>query len=103
MMVFGLNIPVSITLGAFSLSFFIACPPGNFPIAKTQQALFSNAPGSPLSIPDGPGNVLLCDMNGDRKPDLIVTCGRSHKLMVLAGKGDGQFDAPLSQTTLSDS
>ncbi|HKN82825.1 MAG TPA: VCBS repeat-containing protein [Pyrinomonadaceae bacterium] len=87
-------------LVALGMSFFISC---NATSTATQPSLFTNAPGSPISVPDGPSNVALGDMNSDRKPDLVVACGRAHSILVLPGKGDGQFGAPLSKTSLSDS
>ena len=63
--------------------------------------MFTNATGSPIAVPGGPDNVLIGDMNNDRKPDLIVAGGRARTLLVLPGKGDGQFGAPL-QTTVPD-
>jgi len=41
-------------------------------------------------------------MNNDRKLDLIVACGSTRSILVLPGKGDGQFGAPLSDTTVTD-
>ena len=76
----------------------ISCPSGT----TTQQPLFTNAPGSPVAVQGGPGNVLLGDMNNDRKLDLIVTCSRPRTITVLEGKGNGQFGAPFSTTTLAE-
>jgi len=42
-------------------------------------------------------------MNNDKKLDLVVACGKSHRINVLLGKGEGQFAAPASTTTVSDS
>ena len=42
-------------------------------------------------------------MNNDRKLDIIVACGSARSILVLPGKGDGQFGAPLSETTVPDS
>ena len=90
------TVPTSL-LGAFAVSFFISC---NASSTATQPPLFTNATGSPISVPDGPSNVLIADMNSDRKPDLVVACGRSHSVLVLPGKGDGQFGEPLSKTII---
>jgi hypothetical protein len=83
-------------------SFFTSCPPSNTPSNASQQSLFANAPGSPVSIQGGPGNVLIGDMNNDRKLDLVVACARARSITVLEGKGNGQFGAVLSNTTLAE-
>lgn len=103
------KIPASISrLGRLTLlltaswtSFFVSCPSGNVPSDASQQSLFVNAPGSPVSVQDGPGNVLIGDMNNDRKLDLVVAYARAHSITVLEGKGNGQFGAALSSTTLA--
>jgi len=83
-------------------SWTFSCPSGNTHSDPLQQPLFANAPGSPVSVPDGPSNVLIADMNNDRKLDLIVACTRTRSITVLAGKGNGQFGATLSNTTVAD-
>ena len=70
---------------------------------QNQQSLFTNAPGSPVSIHDEPGNVVIGDLNNDRKLDLVVACGRSRNIIVLPGKGNGEFGAPASTTKVSES
>jgi hypothetical protein len=40
-------------------------------------------------------------MNGDRKLDLVVSLARERGITVLEGKGNGQFGAVLSKTTLA--
>ena len=93
---------LALLLTASWTSFFIACPPGNTPSSQSQQSLFVNAPGSPVAVQGGPGNVLVGDMNNDRKPDLVVALGRTRAIIVLEGKGNGQFGAALSNTTLTE-
>jgi hypothetical protein len=44
-----------------------------------------------MSLPGGPGNLALGDLNNDGRPDLIVTSARSHNVWVLLGHGDGRF------------
>jgi len=80
----------------------VACPSGNSPSSALEQQLFVNAQGSPVSVQGGPGNVLTGDMNNDRKLDLIVACGRARSITILEGKGNGQFGAVLSNTTLAE-
>jgi hypothetical protein len=41
-------------------------------------------------------------MNNDRKLDLVVACARAASITVFEGKGNGQFGAALSNTTLSE-
>jgi hypothetical protein len=48
------------------------------------------AQGSPISV-SGANNVLLGDMNNDGRSDLIVTSGRSRRVTILLGQGDGRF------------
>ena len=103
------KLPASISrLGRLTLllvaswsSVFVSCAAGNNS-SKAQQALFTNAPGSPVAIQGGPGNVLIADMNNDRKLDLVVACTRARSITVLEGKGNGQFGAALSNTTLAE-
>jgi hypothetical protein len=83
-------------------SLFISCPSGNIPSNASQQSLFANAPGSPVSVQGGSGNILIGDMNNDRKLDLIVAGARTRSITVLEGKGNGQFGAVLSNTTLAE-
>lgn len=83
-------------------SWTIACPSSNTPSNTSQQSLFANAPGSPVSVEGGPGNILIGDMNNDRKLDLVVACTRTRSITILEGKGNGQFGAALSNTTLAE-
>ena len=91
-------------VSAFVLAavFFVSCSFENGASTATQNSLFVNAPASPIPVANGPGNVLIGDMNNDRKPDLIVACGSTRRILVLPGKGDGQFGTPLSETTVAD-
>jgi hypothetical protein len=41
-------------------------------------------------------------MNNDRKLDLVVACGSARSITVIEGKGNGQFGAALSNTTLAE-
>ena len=101
-----IKIPASISrlillLAASSIS-FLSCFSGNTPSNASQQSLFANAPGSPVAVEGGPGNILIGDMNNDRKLDLVVACGRTRSITVLEGKGNGQFGATLSNTSLAE-
>ena len=93
---------LSLLLAASWAPFLASCPSGETPSTATQQQFFANAPGSPVRIQGGPGNVVIGDMNNDRKPDLVVTLGREKAISVIEGKGGGQFGATLSNTTLED-
>jgi hypothetical protein len=63
-----------------------ACGPG-------EQPLFVAATGSPIAVAGGPGNVVLGDVNGDGKLDMVVASGQARAITVLLGQGDGQFRA----------
>ena len=81
---------------------FTSCQSGNANMAETQQSLFTPAPGSPISVPGGAGNVVIGDVNNDKKLDLVVACGKNRSITVLLGKGDGQFAAaPARRPCLS--
>ncbi len=72
---------------------FTSCQTGNANNAEPQQSLFTPAAGSPISVPPGPGNVIIGDVNNDKKLDLLVACGKSRSITILLGKGNGQFVA----------
>jgi hypothetical protein len=59
--------------------------------------------GAPAAYPQGVrtagANLIpmaLVDLNGDKKPDVVVLNQYSSELNVLLGKGDGTFEAPAS-------
>ena len=92
-----------VVLTTLALIVFTSCQSGNANgTAEAQQSLFTLAVGSPISIPNGPSNVVIGDMNNDKKPDLVVACGQCRSIIVLPGKGDGQFGKPVSTTTVAD-
>lgn len=97
-----LKISASLTLllAASGSAFFISC--GDTPSTAPEQSLFAHAPGSPVSVQGGPGNILIGDMNNDRKLDLVVSSERPRSITVIEGKGNGQFGATLSNTTLAE-
>ena len=71
--------------------------------AELQPSFLTPAVGSPISLPCEPGNVVMGDMNNDKKPDLVASCGTSKSIIVLPGKGDGGFAPAVSSTTVTDS
>ena len=79
---------------------FTACQSGNANSIEPQQALFTPAAGSPISVPGGASNVLIGDMNNDKKLDLVVANPKSRSVAVLLGKGDGQFAVPTGSTSI---
>lgn len=79
---------------------FTSCQTGNASNAETQQPSFTPAAGSPISVPPGPGNVVIGDVNNDKKPDLFVASGRSRSLTILFGQGNGQFVAAANPITM---
>jgi hypothetical protein len=46
-----------------------------------------------------PQSVAVADLNGDGKPDVLVSNSSSNNVGVLLGKGDGTFRAPLIYST----
>src|SRR5687768_12853623 len=46
-----------------------------------------------------PGALAVADVNGDGNPDLIPQIRPDKKVLVLLGKGDGTFQAPLSSSS----
>lgn len=58
--------------------------------AKSQDALFTPAPGFPLSIGSRPNDVAVADWNKDGKLD-IVTCNDGDTVTILLGNGRGGF------------
>lgn len=79
---------------------FTSCQLGNANDKGAEQSLFTPAPGSPISVPGGAGNVISRDVNNDKKLDLIVAAGKTSNITVLFGKGDGQFAPSGTSTTV---
>jgi hypothetical protein len=70
--------------------------------ANSQSPLFIPAPGSPVVIGKGPGQVLLADINNDGRPDLVTRHLMERSLKALLGDGAGRFAAaPGGQINLS--
>lgn len=85
---------------AVLVAVFASCQAGNANNTEAQQSLFSPAPGSPISLAGGASNVLLGDVNNDKKLDVVVAGGKNSSISVLFGKGDGQFTVSPSSTTV---
>lgn len=90
-------IPTVLTLLAtLSPIFFLSCHVGDATSGPAQSRLFTQAPGPPISVTDGPSNVAMGDMNKDGKPDLVVTSEQARTITVLLGNGgsDASFRSP---------
>ncbi len=55
------------------------------------EARFQVARGSPVSVLDSPGEMVLIDINTDRKLDLVLASHDSYGVMLLMGDGNGGF------------
>jgi hypothetical protein len=95
------NALVLLFVAALGFLFLTACGSGNAN-PQTQQSLFTHAAGSPIRLPNSPGNVVIGDMNNDKKLDLVLGGGKTKSIIVLLGHGNGQFSAPVSTTTVPD-
>jgi hypothetical protein len=93
------EVKYSIFLAATILA-FTSCQSGSATNAEAQQSSFTPAAGSPISVPPGPGNVIIGDVNNDKKLDLLVACGRSRSITILLGKGNGQFVAAANPISM---
>ena len=79
---------------------FTSCQSGNANNTEAQQSLFTPASGSPISVPGGAGNVVIGDVNNDKKPDLIVAGAKNRSITVLLGRGAGQFGVTTNPSTV---
>jgi hypothetical protein len=61
--------------------------------AQSQNSLFNPAPGSPLVIGESPGQVVLVDVNGDGRLDLVTRHLLQKFIAVQIGDGAGRFAA----------
>lgn len=64
---------------------------------------FALGPSIPLHTDGQPARVAVCDLNGDKKPDLLVVgstvMGFKGFVDVFLGHGDGTFEAPVGYPT----
>ncbi|HEY2932198.1 MAG TPA: VCBS repeat-containing protein [Acidobacteriota bacterium] len=65
-------------------------------IESDNSPLFFPAPGSPIPLGGPPGNILMGDVNGDGKQDLVASVGRDHSIVILLGNGRGTFVPAVS-------
>jgi len=79
---------------------FTSCQSGSASSTEPQQSLFTPASGSPISVP-GASNIIIGDVNNDRKPDLLVARGKNRSIAILFGKGDGQFAAAANSINMT--
>jgi hypothetical protein len=79
------------------VTFLTSCHAGNAN-GNLQRSLFVPAAGSPIAVACGASNVVVGDLNNDRKPDLVVACEQTRTMTVLLGAGNGHFRAsnPIS-------
>src|SRR6267378_1719265 len=61
--------------------------------AQSPSPLFSPAPGSPVAVGQGSGRVVLVDVNGDGRLDLLTCHLLQHFVAVHLGDGAGRFVA----------
>jgi hypothetical protein len=61
--------------------------------AQSQSYLFSPAPGSPVVVGEGSGRLVLADINGDSRLDLVTSHLLRRQLTVEIGDGTGRFAA----------
>ena len=70
--------------------------------AYAQSPLFSPAPGSPVTVGEGSGRVVLVDVNRDGRLDLVTQHLQRRIVAVHLGDGTGRFaTAPGSPITLT--
>jgi len=77
-----------VSLAILAVFFLSSCNAGQANVGSRQQPIF--APGSPVPVACGPGNVVVGDLNNDGKPDLVAACGEARAMVVLLGTGGGR-------------
>src|SRR5436190_20159237 len=68
---------------------------------QAQGPLFSPAPGSPVVVGEGSGRVVLADVNGDGRLDLVTQHLQSRVVTVQLGDGTGRFAMAPGPITLA--
>ena len=59
-------------------------------------AMARSRPSKPTPRLPDPTSVAVADLNGDGKPDLVMSNSSSNEVCVMLGRGDGTFQRPLS-------
>ena len=74
---------------------------GEFQLEFTDLDQFVTPDLKSIMLPDGlgPSHIAEGDLNGDGKPDLVVSNTLSNTISVFLGNGDGTFQAPGSSTS----
>jgi len=86
------NAQIALGIASLLVSLVVAsCSAGQANVATQQPALFAPAPGTPIAVGCGAGNVVVGDLNNDGKSDLLVACAEERKLTVLLGGSEGLF------------
>src|SRR6185503_2139598 len=84
------NAQIALGIASLLVSLVLAsCSAGQANVATQQPALFAPAPGTPIAVGCGAGNVVVGDLNNDGKSDLLVACAEERKLTVLLGGSEG--------------
>jgi hypothetical protein len=69
--------------------------------ADSQAHLFRPAPGSPVAVGAGSGQIVLADINGDGRLDLVTCHLLSRRVTIRLGDGTGRFSAAGSPIVLA--
>ena len=59
---------------------------------------FNVSAGSPASLPYPPNEIVIGDMNNDRRADLVVGSHDSYSILILYGDGKGNFSTSSSDS-----
>jgi len=69
--------PILLLAITLSLFLFTSCQRGSASNTQESHSFVTAAPGSPIPIPDGPGPVVIGDVNNDKKLDLVVALSKT--------------------------